>query len=300
MAHVFRLPDIGEGLDEAEIVEWFVAIGDVVARDQALVEVLTDKASSELPSPVSGTVLSLGAAEGVRIRVGEVLIEIDDGSDTADAGALRPPSAAESVKDPVSGSTPQPSDTQRSATTTRPKAAPATRRLALQSGVDLNTVTGTGPAGRITADDVRNAETPVSASGPKPSTRLVSLPTDAGSQPMSSTLGQMPPGRHPLRGLRGVVARNMVQAWTEIPSLGLQCVIDQAFLPEGHNQPIGPQIPDLMEAFSHIRQQKSLMLYGYWTEAWLRAVLEGLPVSGCAITGMTEDPESLHRALLTD
>ncbi|HCV22089.1 MAG TPA: hypothetical protein QF604_06840 [Candidatus Latescibacteria bacterium] len=95
-------------------------------------------------------------------------------------------------------------------------------------------------------------------------------------------------------------ARQHFQAWTEIPSLGLQCVIDQAFLPEGHNQPIGPQIPDLMEAFSHIRQQKSLMLYGYWTEAWLRAVLEGLPVSGCAITGMTEDPESLHRALLTD
>ena len=90
MAYVFRLPDIGEGLDEAEIVQWFVAIGDVVLRDQALVEVLTDKASSELPSPVAGTVLSLGAAEGARLQVGEVLIEIDDGSDMADAGAPPP------------------------------------------------------------------------------------------------------------------------------------------------------------------------------------------------------------------
>ena len=230
MAHVFRLPDIGEGLDEAEIVEWFVAIGDIVVRDQALVEVLTDKASSELPSPVAGTVLSLGAAEGAHLRVGEVLIEIDDGSETANAGARRSPPAAGSFEDPVSGSTPRPSGTQRSATTARPKAAPATRRLALQSGIDLNTVTGTGPAGRITADDVRNAETPVPASGPKPSTRLASRPVDAGSQPLSSTLGQMPSGRHPLRGLRGVVARNMVQAWTEIPHIHTMDELDASLL----------------------------------------------------------------------
>ena len=230
MTHVFRLPDIGEGLDEAEIVEWFVSIGDVVVRDQALVEVLTDKASSELPSPVAGTVLSLGAAEGVRLRVGEVLIEIDDGSDTSDAGTDRPPPAAESVGDPVSGSTSRPVDAQGSATTTRPKAAPATRRLALQSGVDLNTVTGTGPAGRITADDVRNAETPVPTSGSKPSTHPVSSSNDAGSQRLSSTLGQMPSGHHPLRGLRGLVARNMVQAWTEIPHIHTMDELDASLL----------------------------------------------------------------------
>lgn len=230
MAHVFRLPDIGEGLDEAEIVEWFVAIGDVVVRDQALVEVLTDKASSELPSPVAGTVLSLGAAEGVRLRVGEVLIEIDDGSDTADAGVHPPPSATESAGDPVSGSTPRLADTQGSMTTARPKAAPATRRLALQSGVDLNTVTGTGPAGRITAADVRNAEMPAPASGSKPSTHPVSSSNDAGSQPLSNTLGQMPSGRHPLRGIRGVVARNMVQAWTEIPHIHTMDELDASLL----------------------------------------------------------------------
>lgn len=229
MAYVFRLPDIGEGLDEAEIVQWFVAIGDVVLRDQALVEVLTDKASSELPSPVAGTVLSLGAAEGARLQVGEVLIEIDDGSDMADAGAPPPP-AAESVGDPDSGSTPQLADTQGWSPTARPKAAPATRRLALQSGVDLNTVTGTGPAGRITAADVRNAETPLPASGPKPSTHPVSNSNDAGSQPVSSTLGQMPSGRHPLQGLRGVVARNMVQAWTEIPHIHTMDELDASLL----------------------------------------------------------------------
>ncbi|MBT4036431.1 MAG: 2-oxo acid dehydrogenase subunit E2, partial [Actinobacteria bacterium] len=80
MAFEFRLPDIGEGLEEAEIVEWLVSPGDVVVRDQPLVEVLTDKASSELPSPVAGTVLRLGASEGDRLNVGEILIELDDGS----------------------------------------------------------------------------------------------------------------------------------------------------------------------------------------------------------------------------
>ena len=72
MPHRFLLPDIGEGLEEAEVVEWLVVVGDVVVRDQPLVEVLTDKASSELPSPVAGTVLRLGAAEGERIQVGEM------------------------------------------------------------------------------------------------------------------------------------------------------------------------------------------------------------------------------------
>ena len=116
MAHRFLLPDIGEGLEEAEVVEWLVAVGDVVARDQPLVEVLTDKASSELPSPVAGTVLRLGAAEGERIQVGEVLIEIDDGSDggqdaprladspdTTQAGATEAPATLELATTPTGG-----------------------------------------------------------------------------------------------------------------------------------------------------------------------------------------------------
>ena len=74
MAFEFYLPDIGEGLEDAEIVEWFVRPGDTVERDQALLEVLTDKASSELPSPVAGKVLRLNGEEGQRIKVGDLLI----------------------------------------------------------------------------------------------------------------------------------------------------------------------------------------------------------------------------------
>lgn len=88
-------------------------------------------------------------------------------------------------------------------------------------------------------------------------------------------------------------ARQHFDAWLDIPNLGLQCVVDQAILPEGDNQPIGPQIPELLEDFSRIRQRKSLMLYGYWEESDLRLVLDHLPSAGCAITGMHVTPEDL-------
>ena len=92
-------------------------------------------------------------------------------------------------------------------------------------------------------------------------------------------------------------ARQHFEAWTDIPNLGLQCVVDQAYLPAGHNQPIGPQIPELLEDFAKIRRRASLMLYGYWDSAWLTLVRDELPASGCAITGMNEDPETLRRLL---
>ena len=215
MAFIFCLPDIGEGLEEAEIVEWFVSIGDEVLRDQPLVEVLTDKASSELPSPVAGKVLLLGADEGARLQVGEVLIEIDDGSTT-------PRVAAGSVSietNPAESQPPEPPP-QAARLTPRPKAAPATRRLALDLGVDLPTVIGTGPGGRITPDDV-HAAVP-SSTGP------TGLSTDRPTA--SDGLGQAPAGRHDLRGIRGVVARNMAQAWSEIPHIHTMDEVDASQL----------------------------------------------------------------------
>ncbi|HJO99953.1 MAG: dihydrolipoamide acetyltransferase family protein [Acidimicrobiales bacterium] len=214
MAFEFRLPDIGEGLEEAEIVEWLVSPGDVVVRDQPLVEVLTDKASSELPSPVAGTVLRLGASEGDRLNVGEVLIELDDGSaQVADDTEPTKPVASPPSADPV----PTPSDA-----VSRPKASPATRKLALEADVDLGTVTGTGPGGRITSDDVRAAGT-----HPAPTPQVSSSPPV--HTPLGD-LGQMPFGRHPLRGVRGVVARNMERSWAEIPHIHSMDEIDASLL----------------------------------------------------------------------
>ena len=230
MAHRFLLPDIGEGLEEAEVVEWLVAVGDVVARDQPLVEVLTDKASSELPSPVAGTVLRLGAVEGERIQVGEVLIEIDDGSDggqgsprladtpdTTEADATEPPATLELATAPTGG---------------RVKASPATRRLALEVGVDLAALRGSGPGGRISADDVRAAATMGGLSATEPLKPVRRSPIS----PIDPELGQMEAGRHDLRGIRGVVARNMARSWSEIPHIHTMDEVDASLLVDFRNR----------------------------------------------------------------
>ena len=227
MPHRFHLPDIGEGLEEAEVVEWLVAPGDVVVRDQPLVEVLTDKASSELPSPVAGTILRLGASEGERIRVGALLIEIDDGSVDGATGALDPemPPVDEGVAtaDPPTPDRP---------TTGRAKAAPATRRLAIEFGVDLATVTGSGPGGRITTDDVRAA-----AAADRTTTAAgATAPPAPTAPPIRPDLGQMPVGRHPLRGIRGVVARNMAASWSEIPHVHTMDELDASLLVDFRNR----------------------------------------------------------------
>ena len=227
MPHRFHLPDIGEGLEEAEVVEWLVAPGEVVVRDQPLVEVLTDKASSELPSPVAGTILRLGASEGERIRVGALLIEIDDGSVDGATGALDPEMPP--VDEGVATADPPPPDRP---TTGRAKAAPATRRLAIESGVDLATVTGSGPGGRITTDDVRAA-----AAADRTTTAAgATAPPAPTAPPIRPDLGQMPVGRHPLRGIRGVVARNMAASWSEIPHIHTMDELDASLLVDFRNR----------------------------------------------------------------
>ncbi|MBT5872856.1 MAG: hypothetical protein HOH43_05505 [Candidatus Latescibacteria bacterium] len=93
-------------------------------------------------------------------------------------------------------------------------------------------------------------------------------------------------------------ARQHFSAWTEISNLGMQCVIDQAYLPEGRNLPIGPQLPDLLSEFETIRERKSLMLYGFWDESMIDLSGHDLPPGGCAITGMVEDLDAIRRRYL--
>lgn len=93
-------------------------------------------------------------------------------------------------------------------------------------------------------------------------------------------------------------SRQHFPAWMAIPNLGLQCVIDQAWLPAGQNHPIGPQLPELLLAFKTIRTQKSLMLYGFWDEGLIDQAIMELPSGGCAITGMVENPDAIRRQYL--
>ncbi|TSD09984.1 2-oxo acid dehydrogenase subunit E2 [Haloglomus irregulare] len=165
MVREFKLPDVGEGLTEAEIVSWLVEVGDAVSEDQPVAEVETDKAVVEVPAPVNGTVREILAEEGEMVPVGEVIITFDvegEPVEPADEGESEPadPGDADPAASEASGpaaSTDGESDGEVSAKGGRVFAAPSARRLARELGVDIETVPGSGPGGRVTEGDVRAA-----------------------------------------------------------------------------------------------------------------------------------------------
>nr|MBX2861432.1 E3 binding domain-containing protein [Vampirovibrio sp.] len=167
MAMEFRLPDIGEGVAEGEIVQWLVNVGDTIAEDQALVEVMTDKVTAEIPSPYNGVVKELRGNPGDVINVGTVIVVLDEpGSSSAptskkDAPKAETPKPASkkpsTAPAPSGGNGKHHANPPAAATGGKVLAAPATRKLAREQGVDIAALSGTGPRGRITPDDVRQA-----------------------------------------------------------------------------------------------------------------------------------------------
>jgi 2-oxoisovalerate dehydrogenase E2 component (dihydrolipoyl transacylase) len=154
--YAFQLPDLGEGTVSAEIVSWLVKPGDRVNEGQPIAEMSTEKAVVELPSPVTGQVISLGGAPGDAIAVGAELIAFDSGGATPDPAAqattqtATPRTAAAASPPPVAAA----AATQGDA---RVRASPATRRRAREAGIDLAAVSGSGPRGRIQPDDLNQA-----------------------------------------------------------------------------------------------------------------------------------------------
>ena len=135
MGYEFKLPDLGEGLTEGEVARWLVVEGQEIAEDDPLVEIQTDKATVEVPSPAAGVVTRIHVREGEVVPVGTVLVAIGDGAD--------PPVSSEK---PVAAAPPG-----------RPRAPPLVRKIASELGVDLESVAGTGPQERITEEDVHAA-----------------------------------------------------------------------------------------------------------------------------------------------
>ncbi len=192
-----KLPDIGEGVAEGEIVRWFVKAGDRVREDQPLVEVMTDKATVEIPSPRTGVVAALHAAEGQVVKVGAAIISIDVEGGAAPApgatGAAAAGAAAHAAS--TTGAGAATSVAAAAPPATRVQATPAVRQLAKQLGVALDGIAGSGPAGAITADDVKRAAGGASAPSAGP-------PAAATATPTGDT-------RVPLRGLRRKIAEHM-------------------------------------------------------------------------------------------
>ena len=213
MVREFRLPDIGEGLTEAEIVRWLIAEGDPVAADQPIVEVETDKAVVEIPSPYGGIVVRHGGAEGETIEVGAVLVVV--GSQEEAVGAE--PVTAVSEAAPIVGTLVEEAEVIESVpeavtpVTTSVKALPVVRKLARDAGLDLETVTGTGMGGRITREDVEAAISTTS-----PSVKDAAPPEPESAIPTVATSTSQDE-RRPMSRLRRTIAANMSKSWAEIP-----------------------------------------------------------------------------------
>jgi 2-oxoisovalerate dehydrogenase E2 component (dihydrolipoyl transacylase) len=154
--HTIRMPDLGEGIAEVELVEWRVKPGDAVAEDQTLCDVMTDKAAVEIPSSVAGRVVELGGEVGQMMAVGSVLIRIDDQNEVAARAPAAPaPSAAAPPSPPVKAPpAPAPEPPRAAQPRARALAAPAVRQRAQALGIDLAGVRGSGPDGRIVHADL--------------------------------------------------------------------------------------------------------------------------------------------------
>lgn len=242
MVFEFKLPDVGEGIHEGEIVKWHVKVGDTVKEDQLIVEVMTDKATVEITSPKAGRIGNIFAKEGIVAKVGDVIVTIEEGAGGAPSKAAPAPAAAPKAEhaapakeekeektlfelpkelggvNPFKKQGGQPAAQPAAAASRpapaaqvthpagRPLAAPAVRRRARELGVDLATVAGSGPVGRITQQDLatvsqagnggaqRTAPQPMVASGP--------------AAPMKITT-HGPVETIPVKGLRKKIAENM-------------------------------------------------------------------------------------------
>ncbi len=166
MAYGFKFPDVGEGITEGEIVKWRVRKGDKVKEDQVLVEVETDKAVVELPSPKTGTILELHAEEGKVVKVGDVIVTIGEEGEAAvpkvEKPLIKPETAAGVVgflEEAPEGAVEKPAAPPVKPVVEKPEvlATPKVRKLAKELGVDISQVKGTGAEGMITEEDVRRA-----------------------------------------------------------------------------------------------------------------------------------------------
>ncbi|MFM2278469.1 MAG: hypothetical protein RLZZ444_700 [Pseudomonadota bacterium] len=239
--HTIRLPDVGEGVAEAELVEWHIAVGELVREDQIVAAVMTDKATVEIPSNATGRVIWLGGTVGQTLAVGSDLIRIDlSGAMPTDSeGEERPaeqPTAIDvaplepapvSIKTAVENIRPQPA--RPSATNeqdlSRPLAAPSVRGRARNAGIDLKLVQGTGPAGRIVHEDLDAYL--------------------AGGRKQTQTTAKSTAVREiPVIGLRRKIAERMANAKKRIPHITIVEEVDVTALEELREKLNGGRKPD--------------------------------------------------------
>lgn len=234
MAFEFRLPDIGEGIHEGEIVQWFVKPGQEVKEDDILAEVQNDKAVVEIPSPVDGTILEVLVEEGTLTTVGTVLLKIDapgyedlqlkghhDEEEEETPAKEEAPVKEETVETSKASEIVEPSNTSK-----RVIALPSVRKFAREQGVDISVVEGTGKNGRVTKEDILNhgkqsVETTVASENTEETTEA----PEVASTPVNLE-GEFPETREKMSGIRRAIAKAMVNSKHTAPHVTLMDEVD--------------------------------------------------------------------------
>lgn len=241
MAKSFKLPDLGEGIHEGEVLSVMVTAGDSVKEGDPILEVETDKAAVEIPSPFTATVVKIKVKPGDVVKVGDVLMTFSNGEEQEPAAeqAEPPKKAVEpAVSEKTEAPEKKPTEEEKKAPPVREKgpvpASPATRRLARELGVDLHGVTPTGSGGVVTADDVRAfaEKGPAAAPAAKPPKAGVpAAPPEA--RPITFQVPPLPDftkwgpvERLPVRSIRRATARQMAVSWSQIPHVTSQAEVD--------------------------------------------------------------------------
>jgi len=270
--YVFKMPDLGEGTVEAEVVAWHVKVGDFVNEDQVIAEVMTEKAAVELPSPVTGRVLSQTGAPGDMVPVGADLIvfDTDSGEKSDDVPAATPaasvaaaPVAPAVPAAAVSSASPSVSSSVKAAAPSREKhhgrvmASPATRRRAREAGIDLAQVAGSGPSGRITRQDFE------AALGGSVAPRADAASASAGVPSLAPRTGTE---EIKVIGVRRVIANRMTEAKRNIPHFAYVEEVDVTEL-ESLRQHLNGRLPE----------GASQLTYLPFIAAALVRALEGFP-----------------------
>ena len=228
MAKAFKLPDLGEGIHEGEILSVRVKVGQDVKEGDIILEVETDKAAVEIPSPYTGTVLEILVKPGDTVKVGQVMLTFSEAGEKPMAAESPQPSRMPSDAAESAAPAPAPTGIRK----TLVPASPATRRLARELGVDLTLVPPTGTAGLVTAEDVRafaagGQSVAAPAAEPKPPAKIAAFPPPATGVPELPDFAKWGPvERVPFRSIRRATAKQMNLAWSQIPHVNSQELVD--------------------------------------------------------------------------
>ncbi|BAU27137.1 pyruvate dehydrogenase E2 component (dihydrolipoamide acetyltransferase) [Aneurinibacillus soli] len=280
MAFQFKMPDIGEGIHEGEIVKWHIKEGDQVEEDQIIMEVQNDKAVVEIPSPVNGKVLAIKVEEGTVAVVGDVLVEFDaEGAPAEEEQPQTETAAAEKAEQKTvesAPSTPAPAPVQQNAApvdeSKRVFATPAVRKLARERGINIRQVAGTGKNGRITRQDVEafaSGGAPAAQTAPVTAPQAAQqaenvAPAEAKAAPAAAPI-QTPAGleeRKPLKGIRKAIANAMVKSMYTAPHVTIMDEVDVT------------KLVDMRTRFKPLAAQKEVKLT--YLPFVVKAVIAGL------------------------